>query len=178
MPVKSLMLKSKYPNKKLGNKGQGLIEVIVSLGLIVVGLVAILTMATFSIKAGTQSSDRIQAALLAQEGIERVKNIRDTNWIDDTSQNKVGWITNNFPENFLTSHSGSYQVATYNDDAGWSITSGTEQIWGMFTRTITFPDVIEDHITISSRVTWTDNSGMERSVEAIGYINNWMGTKD
>jgi len=63
------------------NKGLSLLDVIFATGIIVIGLVGILGMLRFIIIAGRLSTDRFLAANLAQEGIEMVRAIRDTNWL-------------------------------------------------------------------------------------------------
>jgi len=153
-------------NKILRKNGQGLIEVLVSLALLIVGILGSLTLATITIRAGTESRERVQAALLAQEGIERIKNIRDTNWIKNRN-----WNTS-FP---TSSSSSSYKVSKYISDLeGWQLELGGENgIQGMFTRTITFPAVGTDKITVNCIVSWTDASG-KHSVTAIDYITNWQ----
>lgn len=63
------------------NSGQGLLELIIAIGVIVVGLFSVwaLFLANYSGERGAQ--EKILAANLAREGIELVKNMRDTNWL-------------------------------------------------------------------------------------------------
>jgi len=60
-------------------------EVIVAIFVIVVGLVGVLSLVSQTIFSSTVSKDKLIAAYLAQEGIEIVRNIRDTNWIEAES---------------------------------------------------------------------------------------------
>ncbi|MFH1508734.1 MAG: prepilin-type N-terminal cleavage/methylation domain-containing protein [bacterium] len=60
-------------------KGFTLIEVMVVTVVLVVGLLGILGMLVYSIRAGATSQNRAVATYLAQEGLEAVRNIRDTN---------------------------------------------------------------------------------------------------
>ncbi len=58
--------------------GQGLLETVVALGVVSVGLVAAITLATTSFVASGESAARLVATNLAREGIEVTRNIRDT----------------------------------------------------------------------------------------------------
>lgn len=58
-----------------------IIGVIVAVFIMTVGLVAILGLVNSAISASQTSKSRLIATFLVQEGIEVVRNIRDTNWL-------------------------------------------------------------------------------------------------
>ena len=60
-------------------------EAIIAIFLITVGIVGTYTLITQTISSATFSKDKLIAAYLAQEGIEIVRNIRDTNWLQGKS---------------------------------------------------------------------------------------------
>jgi len=62
-------------------KGFLLIELIVAVFVIVVGILSVYFVISQSISKIHESSLRLTAAYLAQEGMEIVRNIRDTNWV-------------------------------------------------------------------------------------------------
>lgn len=62
-------------------KGQGLLEAVIALGIIITGIVAALTLAIGSLSGAGASESRIIAVNLAREGIEIVRNRRDSNWV-------------------------------------------------------------------------------------------------
>lgn len=62
-------------------KGFALMEVIVALFLISSGIIGSYILINSTISATTHASSNFTAAYLAQEGIEIVRNIRDTNWL-------------------------------------------------------------------------------------------------
>ena len=68
--------------KLLKNKQRGLtlMGVIFAIGIILVGLVGVLSLLRYVIVAGRISSNRFIASGLAQEGIEIVRSLRDDNW--------------------------------------------------------------------------------------------------
>ncbi len=62
------------------NSGFTLMGVIFAIGIILVGLVGILSLFRYVIVAGRISADRFIATNLASEGIEIVRAVRDDNW--------------------------------------------------------------------------------------------------
>lgn len=63
------------------NSGQGLVEMVVATAVIITGLVGVLALTISNLSGVGESSTRIVASNLAREGIEVVRNIRDTNWL-------------------------------------------------------------------------------------------------
>ncbi len=64
--------------------GQTLIETLVAAFILIMGISAALGLATYSLGATTSIKQETVALGLAREGVEAVKNIRDTNWFKDT----------------------------------------------------------------------------------------------
>lgn len=64
--------------------GQTLIETLVAIFILITGLISAITLAVYSYKSIDNSSKQIIGASLASEAIEAVKNMRDTNWLNDT----------------------------------------------------------------------------------------------
>lgn len=64
-------------------RGQTLIEVITALAVISVGLVGVLSLATSNVRNQGIGLSRLFANNLAREGVEIVRNIRDTNWLSE-----------------------------------------------------------------------------------------------
>lgn len=69
-------------------RGFGIIEVLISGSIIVTMLGALLGVGTLSLNANQTMLERAQAAFLAQEGIEILRQIRDTNWLDANANTK------------------------------------------------------------------------------------------
>lgn len=68
--------------KKVQNQsGQTLIETLVACFVLVMGISAALGLANYSLRATTGIKQQIIAMGLAREGLEVVKNMRDTNWL-------------------------------------------------------------------------------------------------
>ncbi|MCX6721981.1 MAG: prepilin-type N-terminal cleavage/methylation domain-containing protein [Candidatus Staskawiczbacteria bacterium] len=64
------------------NKGFTIIELIIAIFLLTFGIIGIFNTFSIANTLTADSADRLTAAYLAQEGIEIVRNIRDTNWLN------------------------------------------------------------------------------------------------
>ena len=62
-------------------KGFTLVELIIALGVFSAGIMAAFTLALAGLNISKDNYARIQAANLAREGIELVRNQRDSNWL-------------------------------------------------------------------------------------------------
>lgn len=62
-------------------RGQGLLEVIIGIGVIIAGTVGSITLISATVTAGRSTNNRVAAASLARESVEVVRNIRDSNWL-------------------------------------------------------------------------------------------------
>ena len=67
------------------NKGQTILEALISITVVVVGLFSVLVLILINIRASDTSNDKLTASMLSWEGIEIVRNIRDSNWLAGTS---------------------------------------------------------------------------------------------
>ena len=74
-------------NNKLSAKGFTLIELLITITVITVGIVGAFVAIQQGISTVDYSRSRLTAAFLAQEGVEIIKNIRDTNLL----QRSVDW---------------------------------------------------------------------------------------
>lgn len=68
--------------KQLNNIGFTLVEVMAAVAVLSIGLIGGLTAITSSLRNISAGEDRIFAASLAAEGIELVRNVRDSNWLE------------------------------------------------------------------------------------------------
>jgi len=69
------------------NKGFTLLETLVAVAIIVIGALGVFSAVAKYSQMTEQERDNLVATYLCQEGIEIVKNIRDTNWIEESA----GW---------------------------------------------------------------------------------------
>ena len=69
--------------KKIKNNqlGQGLVELIVAVAVIQIGLFSVWSLFLVNFNAEKEAEMRIVGANLSREGVELIKNIRDSNWL-------------------------------------------------------------------------------------------------
>ncbi len=63
--------------------GQGLLETVVAIGVIMTGLVSVMALVVSNLNTEREAGVRYQAINIAREGIEIVRNRRDSNWLVD-----------------------------------------------------------------------------------------------
>ena len=160
----------------MSNKGFTLIEVLLSVFIITVAVLGLYNGISYSFNSIEKAKDKFVAAYLAEEGIELVKNIRDSNFV----ANKTDW------KEGLTVCSGSYGCRIdYNDASLITNANSTEEkapLWidngfynytasgikTIFSRKIAISDVNADKIKVSI-VVYYDNE--EFLLEQ--YLYNW-----
>lgn len=76
------MIYKSIMRKFLSNSGQTLIEAIAAIGIILTGIFAIVSLSIATISAGRLSEFSFIASDLSREGIEVVRAMRDTNWLE------------------------------------------------------------------------------------------------
>jgi Tfp pilus assembly protein PilV len=64
----------------MNKKGQSLVEVLVSVGIIIMGIVPIIGLVSVNARVSSRVKEEAIGVELAREGIEVVRNIRDSNW--------------------------------------------------------------------------------------------------
>ncbi len=72
----------KHLNVKSAEAGFTLIEMMIAIFVMVVGIMGVMSLLQRVIFSSSVSSSRLTAAYLAQEGVEIVRNVRDTNWLE------------------------------------------------------------------------------------------------
>lgn len=117
-------------NHRPPHAGQGLLETIIGIGVILAGTVGSITLISQTIKFGRTTNNRVIAASLAREGIEVVRNIRDTNWLKIQANEDKDPAT---PEiNPYGSFDGLFDVATSVHDSIPVFTQSLGNGWTLF----------------------------------------------
>lgn len=96
------------PNKKNTN-GFSILEIVIALNIVTVGLLGVFSLVIQNLQAQTINKDYLIASMLAQEGIELVRNVRDTNFLQEDQGND--W-KNGIPSDTNTDivHGGQYTI--------------------------------------------------------------------
>ncbi|MEW6617314.1 MAG: hypothetical protein AB1333_02750 [Patescibacteria group bacterium] len=117
-------------------------------GLLVTGLVGAYL---YGQESTALSGSRVRATILAEEGLEVVRNIRDASYVNLVD--------------------GTYGLATSSNQ--W-IFSGSQDTIGGFTRQITIATVDAKRKLITSNVSWQQNQQRSGSVSLVSRLTNWM----
>lgn len=155
------MLQKISKNKKY--QGFSFIEAILSIFLISTGMIAVMGLMSGSLKESISSRDQIIGALLSQEGIELVRNLRDNNWAKeyDTFKDFPSGINSGLVDYDDNSISNSSDYFLYKNTSGYlSHGSGSGVVTKFKRLIVVFPygtgnlTANSDLVEIRSVVTW------------------------
>jgi len=101
-------------------QGLTFIEAMAALGILIIGVIAGLTLAAYNLNVSVAAEGRLLAANFAREGIEVIRQIRDSNWLSG-----AGWS-----ENILEDAENHYRLITKFDPAAnqWVTQDVTDDI--------------------------------------------------
>ncbi len=87
-----------YLLKKItkSKKGETIIETLIALSVLAIGITMASTAILNSLRNMTNAKSRVIAINIAREGIEAMRNIRDTNWLRYSNQRRLCW--NHMPD--------------------------------------------------------------------------------
>jgi len=168
------------PTPKLGvtcrrQGGFTLMEVIIAIGIITTALVVSVALITFSLSGIRGGKSKIIAAGLAQEGIEIVRNIRDSNWISGKRS----------PSNWRDDLGAGYWRVQYNQASLLSFSNTPLKIDSngfyqynsgsttKFYRRIGIEYIGNNQIKVVSEVTWQEQ-GRNQNLQLEDRLYNWL----
>ena len=119
------------------NKGFTIIELIISIFVLSVGVIGVFGAFSVITILTSDTKDRFSATYLAQEGMEVVRNIRDTNWINMENGNPET-VWNNSLDNCLsgcevdytTTGSIDHSVSPFGSSGRYLTTTGDNSFYG------------------------------------------------
>jgi len=148
--------------------GFTLIEILIAITVITLGIVGFYAAITRVASLTFSNSSRFVASRLAQEGIELVSNIRDTNWIKGTDWDN-GLADNDYrvqydKDSLLTYSSVPLKI---NSDGFYNYDSGSPT---KFTRKITITHISSVELKVKVQITWP---GKGSPLEVEEHLYNW-----
>ena len=155
-------------------RGFTLLEMIVAIFIVTVALIGIMSLIHRSIVSAQISYSKLTAAYLAQEGLEIIRNIRDSNWLAQSQNPNIPWDQNLNIGEWEVSYTDftltPYQGRNLKIDGGfYNYTRGIET---KFKRKITLHKPQPNIIAVSVEVTWQER-GIPYSVSIKENIYNW-----
>lgn len=163
----------KCSNVKM-NRGFTLIETLFAAFVLIVGFVAVMSLIHRATASTQLASSRLTAAYLAQEGIEIVRNIRDSNWLAQGQNPTLSWDQNlgvgdweaDFDDFALT----FYQARNLRVNGGfYNYASGQDT---KFRRRINIAKPDPSTISLAVEVSWSER-GEDFSVVVQKNLYNW-----
>ncbi len=139
-----------YPAKRKRCGGFTLVETLVALSIFSVSILGLMSVLGAGLADTSYAKQKIAGTYLAQEGVEYLRNMRDTDVLTDASG---GWST------FRDTPVSADSYPTENPE--------------LFTRFISVTEVDNDEVTISSTVSWSQPSGPQ-SVTFSENLYNWI----
>ncbi len=141
---------------KLQENGFSLIEILLAASLFSFIITALVGAFIYGQESTALSGMRFRAELLAEEGLEAARNIRDENFANlNVADNKYGLVI-----------SGNQ----------W-IFSGTSDATGIFTRQIIISTIDANRKQIISNVSWQQTPLRSGSISLISYLTNWRAPR-
>jgi Tfp pilus assembly protein PilV len=164
--------------------GFTLIEALVAIFIFSLALVSLITITSRGVTGIAQARDQVTAQFLAQEGIEIVRNARDTDFLQTLppTNASVSWLNNlsqcEFPDVCYISASNDIHALAQGSSLGLSVlndgmyeavsTSGVK-----FTRRIFYTQTNPNEIEVNSIVSW-NNGATPREVHLVTTLTNWL----
>jgi prepilin-type N-terminal cleavage/methylation domain-containing protein len=153
------------------NQGFTLVEVLVTvfiIGVVVTGLYGILA---WNIRLAVSISNNYAASLLAQEGIEVVRNIRDTEW-QQSSSFGLSLPDGDYSVQYDSSALGNDQDEYLSFDAPTGSFSYNGSVDTIFKREIVISSPTVDQKAVVVNVTWREY-GNDKTLSAEDRLFNW-----
>lgn len=163
---------------KNNKKGQMIIEAMIGMGIVVVGLLGVLSLVSRSTSLNRVVSSQIIGNYLAAEGIEISKNIIDTNIINGNPWNAGFEAPGNFEVDFKSQNLLTDEDKYLYFDSGDGLYGYSESLTNglptNFKRAIIIAPIGADEIRVNSIVKWTGRGNGKFEVNLEDHFFNWL----
>lgn len=135
----------------ISRNGFSLVEIILASSIFVLLVTALVGAFLYGQESTALAGNRARANMLAEEGLEAVRNIRDPAYANLTD--------------------GTYGLTTTSNQ--WNL-SGSSDTNGIFTRQIVISSVDTKRKSVTANVTWQQNPQRTGSVSLVSRLTNWI----
>jgi len=181
--MKSRLRPPHHPSKR--HLGFTLLEVITAIFVITVGVIGGMSAIQKTVALISISSSRLTAAYLAQEGIEVIRNIRDTNWLEGRTA-EVSWDEGltDCSAGCETDYTMNQNLDSWVGEGRYLYIDGTnsffryidfpsgDDIQTKFKRKITITSDVSDILEVLVEINWSER-GIPQSLSAQENLYNW-----
>ena len=143
-------MKTKYSN----SSGFTLIEVLLASSLLIIVISGIVGAIFYGTESSIISAKRTQATHIAEQGLEAVKNIKDSDY-----------------QAFNSLADGAYGLQQ--NSGQWQLVPNTPDVQNNFTRTVTLSTVNATTKEVSINVNWQQNLQRTGVFNLVGRLTNW-----
>jgi len=162
--------------------GFTLVEALVALSILIVGIISGFILVTKALYDVTIIQDRLTASFLAQEGIEFVRQIRDSNYVKTINGTLTPWNEGLADDSYLVSSIGNPptsikllpyddKILKYNSNTGlYNYDTGQDTV---FKRKITITNLPPNEILVQSIMDWT-SKGVNFHLVVEDRLFNWL----
>lgn len=185
-------------NKRKQN-GFSLLEVILVISIVTIGLLGVFSLVAQNIQVQNVNKNYLVASMLAQEGLELVRNIRDTNWLSrhaDANETPYDWklgagagsnsdivqdgayvidYSGNINDSLVNIDSiDDIRARLYFNDDGYYFhdNTGVATTTDFYRLISVFEDISGNYIVASSTVRWK-NAGRTHNYAVETYLYDW-----
>jgi len=145
------IIKNRSCKKNIKSAGFLLVEVILASSIFVLLVTAFVGVYLYGQESTMLAGNRARATMLAEEGLEAVRNIRDADFVN---------LTN-----------GTYGLTTTNHQ--WNL-SGSQDVTDIFTRQIIISTIDTNRKLVTANVIWQQNPQRTGLVSLVTRFSNWQ----
>ena len=165
----------------------GIAEAIMAISVITIGLLRVSSLVIQNTKVRGVNRNQLIASMLAQEGLELTRNLRDKNWLNriaDPSLDWDDWITDGSVPNTFTvdyesdttvAHQPDHSVSSINDNGTRLYVNGNgfythNSAGGTLTKFRRLISAVDngDHLLVSATVSWASGTYVAET-----YLYDW-----
>lgn len=161
-------------------KGFTLLEVILAITILTMAVGGAFILIQQTLVGSSLSQSKLTAAYLAQEGVEIVRNIRDSNWLKAISWtaglDNGDWEAD-YNDSALDYYYSTGRYLYINGVDGFYCyldTPDEGDIQTKFKRKITLQETADDTLEVQVEVNWEER-GRAHNFKVINYLYNWYG---
>lgn len=153
-------------------KGQALLEALIAGSVLTVGFLGFLTLLARSLSVNRVVADNYVATYLATEGVEVVKNIIDTNILNNRPWN-TGFANGDFEVEYDSRSLTPSTERILSFDPGTHLYGYGELLETPYTRTVSISLVGSEEIAAHSVVSWSGRGGGAFEIDIEDHFFDW-----
>lgn len=168
-------------NQRETEQGFTIVETLVAIGILITAIAAPLTIAHTGLRSAHYAQDALTAQMLAIEGVEYIRNVRDDNYLDGRDWdrrlrvNQDPFLIDSVQDQRMPCSASGCQadLLSFNSDTKlYSYQIGGEWSESAYSRSIEVDRVSPTEVLITVTVWWT-RKGQDHSYTTREYLLNW-----